>query len=64
MSMAMRKGIDGKKMSDEGKRRKEARENGIILERPEAEKKVKRRKSSGGEAGIGGPSVGRFRGGC
>ena len=58
--MAHRKGIIAKQTEKEGKRRREARENGIILE------KVKMgTKGSGGkrERGVGAPGVGKFSGG-
>jgi hypothetical protein len=59
MPMAHRKGIIAKQNEKEDKRRQEARENGIILE------KAKMKKSSGGkrERGVGAPGVGKFTGG-
>lgn len=61
MPMAERKGIHANRAAKEEKRRNEARENGVILEREV-------RKSSGArgkmrDRGVGGPSVGRMRGG-
>lgn len=62
MPMSHRKGITAKGAERELRRRQEAKENGIILE------KAKRpEKSAATEAkrlrGVGGPSVGRFKGG-
>ena len=58
--MAHRKGIIAKAQQREGKRRKEAQESGVILE-----KAVKAKKGNGEkrERGIGAPGVGSFRGG-
>ncbi|KAF3482437.1 uncharacterized protein GIQ15_05196 [Arthroderma uncinatum] len=61
MPMSHRKGISAKATQKEETRRREAQENGIILERPSLAKSkpaVKRR-----ERGVGGPSVGKFVGG-
>lgn len=59
MPMSHRKGINAKtKMRDE-KRRSEAKENGITLEK---EKKV-RKVAGKRERGLGAPSVGKFKGG-
>ncbi|KAH7417600.1 hypothetical protein BKA64DRAFT_592282 [Cadophora sp. MPI-SDFR-AT-0126] len=60
MPMSHRKGIISKQSEKETKRRSEARENGIILERAKMAKK-----SSAGkrDRGIGAPGVGRFSGG-
>ena len=60
MPMAHRKGIIAKARGRDDKRRKEAQENGIILE-----KAMNAKKSSGSkrERGLGAPSVGSFRGG-
>lgn len=60
MPMAHRKGIVVKAKQVEEKRRKEARENGIILEK---EKRAKTVRSKNRDRGIGGPGVGRFKGG-
>lgn len=59
MPMSMRKGIIKSAETKEEKRRREARENGIILERKAPKKgSVKKR----GEREVGLPSVGRMRG--
>lgn len=59
MPMSHRKGINSKAKQREEKRRLEAKENGIVLEREvRAKRFVKTR-----ERGVGGPSVGKFRGG-
>ncbi|KAL6236630.1 hypothetical protein BDW75DRAFT_206059 [Aspergillus navahoensis] len=60
MPSSMRKGIKAKAVSKEDKRRREARENGIVLEKPAPKKQI----SSGRrERGVGGPSIGKFAGG-
>ncbi|KAL4980240.1 hypothetical protein BDW66DRAFT_147675 [Aspergillus desertorum] len=60
MPSSMRKGIKAKAVLKEDKRRREARENGIILEKPAPKKQI----SSGRrERGVGGPSIGIFAGG-
>lgn len=64
MPMSHRKGIEGAKQSREAKRRKEAKENGIILEREV--KKVRKGASSGGarrEKAVDAPAVGKLRNG-
>lgn len=61
MPLAHRKGILAKSASKEDKRRKEAAENGIVLERAKAvtgRGAVQKRLRS-----VGGPTVGRFKGG-
>lgn len=61
MPLSHRKGIMAKKERKETDRRREAKENGIILERATAaaqKGEPKRR-----ERGIGGSNVGRFTGG-
>lgn len=60
MPMAQRKGIAMKIAEKEERRRYDAKENGIILE-----KAVKRKKGAGAsrQRGIGAPSVGKFKGG-
>jgi hypothetical protein len=60
MPVSHRKGIIVKGSKREGTRCREAKENGIILEKPafKAKKHAKRR-----ERGIGGPSIGKFVGG-
>ncbi|KAI9368766.1 hypothetical protein BJX61DRAFT_199524 [Aspergillus egyptiacus] len=60
MPSAMRKGIKAKASSKEEKRRREARENGIILEKPAPKKHVNNQRR---ERGVGGPSIGKFSGG-
>jgi Domain of unknown function (DUF4602) len=59
MPMSHRKGIIAKQSEKEDKRRREARDNGIVLE------KAKMKKSSDGkrERGVGAPGVGKFSGG-
>ncbi|OCK82755.1 hypothetical protein K432DRAFT_292558 [Lepidopterella palustris CBS 459.81] len=59
MPMSHRKGIVAKATQREESRRKEAKENGIILEAATKMKKAERRR----ERGIGGPGVGKFNGG-
>lgn len=61
MPMAHRKGILSKAQSREEKRRREAKESGTILEMPAQE--TKKANSERRDRGIGGPSVGRFKGG-
>ena len=60
--MNMRKGITRHREEREAKRRREAKENGIILERPE----VKKKKGGGGggkrDGGVDRPGIGRMRG--
>lgn len=60
MPLSQRRGIARKVAEKEESRRRDAKENGVILE-----KAIKKR--SGGDArrqrGIGAPSVGRFKGG-
>jgi hypothetical protein len=60
MPMSHRKGMIAKQMEREEKRRREAKENGIILEKTNVSKKnsdVKR------DRGVGAPGVGKFSGG-
>jgi hypothetical protein len=61
MPMSHRRGMISKQSEREEKRRREARENGIILE------KIKRgtigQKEAKRDRGIGGPGVGKFSGG-
>ena len=73
MPASHRTGIRAKAKAREERRRREARENGIVLERPvnnnnnnDTKMKMKMKKEKDGqrrEKGIGGPSVGRFVGG-
>ena len=58
--MAHRKGMVAKQMEREEKRRREAKENGIILEKA---KTIKKRSDGKRDKGIGGPGVGKFSGG-
>lgn len=62
MPMGMRKGINTAKQEREAKRRREAKENGIILET--AQKKSGKRKSKGrGGVAVDMPGMGKFRNG-
>lgn len=64
MPLFMRKGMLKKSTEKEEKRRTEARENGIILERIKGGKAGKeRRPQDRRERGVGAPAVGRFEGG-
>lgn len=59
MPLSHRKGITAKSASREANRRKEAVENGIILEKQRfAAKSMKKR-----DRGIAGPGIGKFQGG-
>ena len=61
MPMAQRKHMIDKARTTEEKRRREAKEAGIILERENrVTKKAPEKKR---ERGVGGPSIGKFRGG-
>ncbi|KAL7909538.1 hypothetical protein GGI35DRAFT_386531 [Trichoderma velutinum] len=64
MPMHMRKGINAAVVEREAKRRREAKETGVILERETGKKKRRDRKSGGGGGGGGGfgPAVGRLKG--
>ncbi|KAI6863651.1 hypothetical protein KC343_g9484 [Hortaea werneckii] len=59
MPLSHRKGIKAKAANREVARRKDAAENGIILEKAKATKGAERRR----ERGVGAPSVGKFKGG-
>lgn len=60
MPMSQRKGIAAKAFGREESRRKEAKENGIILEKaPKGRKDIDTKR----QRGIGAPTVGRFKGG-
>ncbi|RAH40865.1 uncharacterized protein BO95DRAFT_281664 [Aspergillus brunneoviolaceus CBS 621.78] len=61
MPSSHRRGIKAKAEMKENKRRKEARENGIILEKPAPKSNTSSAKRR--ERGVGGPSVGKFAGG-
>ncbi|OJD31626.1 uncharacterized protein BKCO1_4600063 [Diplodia corticola] len=67
MPMAHRKGIKAKAAAKEATRRREARENGIVLERvrkdPAAAAGDAAAAKKKRERGVGGPGVGRFSGG-
>lgn len=60
MPSAHRRGIKTKVATKEDKRRREAKENGIILEKPAPKKQTSNKRR---ERGVGGPSVGKFSGG-
>ena len=59
--MSHRKGITAKKTEKEETRRREARENGIILEKVNIVKK--KGEDARKDRGVGGPGVGKFSGG-
>lgn len=61
MPSSHRRGIKAKVATKDEKRRREARENGIVLEKPTAKAKPSSTKKR--ERGVGGPSVGKFSGG-
>ncbi|KAK3295937.1 uncharacterized protein B0H64DRAFT_159442 [Chaetomium fimeti] len=61
MPMSMRKGIVGAAAVKEDKRRREARENGIILEREAKKPKITKKKGRG-ERPVDLPGVGRMKG--
>lgn len=65
MPMAMRKGIVAKQTEKEEYRRKEAKENGIVLEKATGVKSTSNRPTINGkrDRGVGAPGVGRFSGG-
>jgi len=60
MPLAHRKGITAKAAAKEQTRRREAKVNGIILERVV---KMKKGGDQRRERGVGGPGIGKFRGG-
>ena len=60
MPDAHRRGINAKAASKDEKRRREAKENGIVLERPS---KVSKSNNGHRERGVGGSSIGKFSGG-
>lgn len=60
MPDAHRRGINAKAAAKDEKRRREAKENGIILERPS---KVSKSSNERRERGVGGSSIGKFSGG-
>lgn len=59
--MSHRRGIVAKQSEKEEKRRKEARENGIILEK--VKMSAKRGSDGKRDRGVGAPGVGKFSGG-
>lgn len=61
MPMSHRQGMIAKAEKREEKRRREARENGIVLEKQA--RKVTPDKNKKRVRGIGGPSIGKFKGG-
>lgn len=61
MPLALRKGIAAKSAGREATRRREAAENGVILERAKAV--IKPQQQQRRERSVGGPGVGKFRGG-
>ena len=67
MPMAMRKGIEGAAAQREARRRREAKENGIVLERDAKGKNGKKNsrssgRSGGRDQGVDSPGVGKMRG--
>lgn len=62
MPMKMRKGMVAAADAREAKRRREARENGVILERDTSGKGKGRRRDRGRDAAVDRPGVGRFKG--
>ncbi|KKY20663.1 hypothetical protein UCDDS831_g04710 [Diplodia seriata] len=63
MPMSHRKGMKAKASAKEATRRREARENGIILEKARKDQATNDDGSKKRERGVGGPGVGRFSGG-
>lgn len=61
MPMAHRKGMIAKANEREDLRRREAKENGIVLEKAKRPKKAAA--DTRRDRGIGGPSVGKYKGG-
>lgn len=61
MPMSHRQGMTAKAVKKEEKRRREARENGIVLEKQA--RKAAPNKNKKRLRGVGGPSVGKFQGG-
>jgi hypothetical protein len=60
MPSSLRRGIKAKALTKEEKRRREAKENGIILEKPTHKSKVTKGRR---ERGIAGPGIGKLSGG-
>jgi hypothetical protein len=63
MPLSHRRGIATKSKQREDKRRREAKENGIILETVRKTTRKGKLIDAKRQRGIGGPSVGRFQGG-
>jgi hypothetical protein len=63
MPLSHRRGMQAKAEAREKMRRDEARENGVVLERAAKGKVRGAEKKGRRERGVGGPGVGRFRGG-
>lgn len=61
MPMSHRKGMIAKASEREDRRRRDAKENGVILEKakPSRKKDAQPRR----ERGVGGPSIGKYKGG-
>jgi hypothetical protein len=59
MPMSHRKGITAKQSEREEKRRREAKENGIVLEKAKMKKSFEGKR----DRGVGAPGIGRFAGG-
>jgi hypothetical protein len=60
MPLSHRRGIVAKAAQKEATRRKEAEENGIVLEK---QSKATNAKNVRRERGVGGPTIGKFKGG-
>lgn len=63
MPMGMRKGINTAKQEREAKRRREAKENGIILETAQKKGSSKKRSKGRGGVAVDMPGMGKFRNG-
>ncbi|KAF3930008.1 hypothetical protein ABW19_dt0200300 [Dactylella cylindrospora] len=62
--MHIRKGMVRKKEMREEKRRRVAKENGVVLAKGDKKRKKEGRGKGGRDAGVGNPSVGKFRRGA
>lgn len=60
--MNMRKGMVAAAEGREAKRRREAKENGVILEKSGGNGKAAKKKQRPRERGVDGPAVGRMKG--
>jgi len=60
MGMIMKKGVEGKKVKKEKKRRREAKEAGVVLEKEVKTEKVRRKRGRN----VGMPTVGKWKGGA